>query len=499
MTIPVKEANQSKKEYLAILYPALAEIFKGHKSLCHFIKLLGEMKTKSDIARPLTGAKYLIAPQLYAKTEGLQNARFNSFIRKILSATRYEYSDFHLVAASNEILYGPIKLDEEDFNTVPKEVPKHLEKIARILIEESCERIFVVEKRSFVNYRYDEFDSKSILIGSGGSASTRVKQLLCLILAVRPNLEIFTCGDRDYGGIIFAKNLNDHFPQTISVGMFHTDDCEIKREIPDLEKYNLMTVTTSPFREIAQAILKSGWKGHINTFVNSAHIFQNRMNGHSKKPKMVKKPKQEIHVPPQVVANVNTIELGQDSLDTLKPGNWLDDMIVSVAMQFCQETAAARGVEVLVIPIHCFTVFRDSGRLMTFNRYQELFTAEIVFIPFCFQNHWWLGVKRQGSDNIEVFESLSSLAVFHRKDVSETFVEIFKAICVHTDQPARNWNVSYPDCSDFQQKNGSDCGMYLYMFANAISEGKQFDQNSIDLNRENLLRKIQTSNFAPNI
>ena len=65
-------------------------------------------------------------------------------------------------------------------------------------------------------------------------------------------------------------------------------------------------------------------------------------------------------MPSRAVANVKRIELCQDSLDTLAPAAYLDEMIESVAVQFCQESAAARGFEVLVIPTYYFTVFKES-------------------------------------------------------------------------------------------------------------------------------------------
>ena len=280
--------------------------------------------------------------------------------------------------------------------------------------------------------------------------------------------------------------------------MLSKDKCTLECEIGENDKNMLPLVRGSPFEENAKQILETGKKALMDNCPNLAVKLTRRMNAvlskNSQPSKsneickvmqlqeeilVVEENQQILHARP---INVFGRDIYQSGMNTLQPGEELDDVIVDVSLMLARAENEAENRFELLSSIDFSAHFDSAGaQLMnTPEHYRDIINKEAtkVLLPICIGYHWQL-VVISGTD-VQVYDSLANAA--HQVITIAALERFLNAI------EQKNWNIDFPECN--QQNDCYSCGMFVYMFADKICGNKAVIDKA-KLSRKALIRKIK--------
>ncbi|XP_072034380.1 sentrin-specific protease 3-like [Amphiura filiformis] len=174
---------------------------------------------------------------------------------------------------------------------------------------------------------------------------------------------------------------------------------------------------------------------------------------------------------PEVVT-IGKITLTADDLYTLADHQWLNDNIVNAYMYLittsCKKKVFAHST-FFYTKLSKPNKGYDSVRRWTDQ--VDLFAQDLVLIPVHIRNHWTLAAIHVQQHRIEYYNSLGSnnsrvmgnLIQYLRREASTRERHLFTAL---------KWGTGFMKGLP-QQKNGSDCGVYVCQYAKRICYGKQ--------------------------
>ncbi|CAB0012285.1 unnamed protein product [Nesidiocoris tenuis] len=183
------------------------------------------------------------------------------------------------------------------------------------------------------------------------------------------------------------------------------------------------------------------------------------------------------------------LRITRDNLLSLKPGNWVDDMVVN----FYMELIDLRSRENPTLPTSfCFNSFLYPSlvaggydRVRMFTRRSNIFEKSIICIPIFQSNHWTLIVVKVKEKQIIYLDSLSEkkdskILVRESTTILDNIhsylaYEYLEKTGVLLD--SENWETigirSIP-----QQSNSDDCGVFMCQFAKYSTQAKPFSFTS---------------------
>ena len=155
----------------------------------------------------------------------------------------------------------------------------------------------------------------------------------------------------------------------------------------------------------------------------------------------------------------------------LKPGEWLNDESINLYMKMIQKRGDDSKAK-----IHCFNSFfyellTTSGyaKVARWSRRKDMFAMDLLLFPVHLGNHWCLGIMNMKKKRLEYYDSLGG-----------GNPECFSAMKLYLEsehQDKKNkpmewtgWGENVVNGKDLpRQLNGSDCGVFAAMFAEAFS------------------------------
>ena len=181
----------------------------------------------------------------------------------------------------------------------------------------------------------------------------------------------------------------------------------------------------------------------------------------------------------QVLVDKFNIPVTKKTLTCLKDLEWLSDEVVNFYFALVQERAAKRGT----VRVFCWTSFFFSKLVAngysgvknwTSRKQIDLFAdTDLILIPVHVVDHWALGVVDLKNKTTQYLDSLGASPEsldFHsvileylrcefgaKRPGSELDTKAFKRLAPPTDLPL--------------QSNGSDCGVFICMYALVIAAG----------------------------
>lgn len=191
--------------------------------------------------------------------------------------------------------------------------------------------------------------------------------------------------------------------------------------------------------------------------------------------------------PKKVLVKGFKLEVTPDDLSTLKNDQWLNDSIIN----FYFAMLAERSEQNKKLPtIYCFDTFffkkleEGYGNVKRWTKNAEVFSKEILLVPVHRGNHWCLAVIDFRKKSIEYYDSLGD-----KNDKQQMFVCLNKLLNWLSEESidkrqvkldTQEWRISYR--TDIpQQRNGSDCGMFVCRFAEYVSRGAEINFTQKDM------------------
>ena len=189
----------------------------------------------------------------------------------------------------------------------------------------------------------------------------------------------------------------------------------------------------------------------------------------------------------EVVAIVNNYALKQCDFDTLKGGEWLNDMVCSVVivvylciyLYFQIINSYVSLIMDKFMDIHIFSSFfysklAASGyeAVCKWHNSVDLFTKRLMFPVHLFGNHWCLVSASLDYHKITLYDLLPSHGQGEAEcmDIIETYLVLKVA---EQKAVSKSWNKEI--CREPQQDNFNDCGVFVCMNGQNLAERLNFE------------------------
>lgn len=224
--------------------------------------------------------------------------------------------------------------------------------------------------------------------------------------------------------------------------------------------------------------------------------------GEEEFPRLTKEMQQEVSAalaqsdPNLVLCSAFKLRITQRDLATLQEGSWLNDEVINFYMNLVM---ARSEQEVLGKKVYSFSTFLFpkllSGGHAAVRRWTkavDLFLFDVILVPLHLGVHWSLAVVDFKSKSVRSYDSMGQ----RHDDICDLILlylkEEFK-VKKGKDLDVSKWIVSSLRPSEIpQQKNGSDCGVFICKYADYISRGRNltFRQNHMPYFRKAMIWEI---------
>lgn len=212
----------------------------------------------------------------------------------------------------------------------------------------------------------------------------------------------------------------------------------------------------------------------------------------------------------ETLAHKYGLKITRENLISLRPGNWIDDMIVNFYMELIDERS--RGSKTLPSTF-CFNSFLypsfeagDYDRVRNFTRKSDIFTKTLVIIPIHKINHWSLVFIDMQKKQLCYLDSLSEYRI-KTGTATHYAVEILENIQSYLAYEYLNKKGTLLDSENWetihirtvpQQTNSDDCGVFMCQFAKLKTQNKPllFSQQSIPQLREQMCSEILNASLT---
>ncbi|XP_060774686.1 sentrin-specific protease 2 isoform X2 [Neoarius graeffei] len=201
-------------------------------------------------------------------------------------------------------------------------------------------------------------------------------------------------------------------------------------------------------------------------------------------PRLTKEMLQEVSAalaqrdPDLILSSAFKLRITQRDLATLQEGSWLNDEVINfylnLVMGRAEQEAGRRKV-------YCFSTFffpklhgGGHAAVRRWTKAVDLFLYEIILIPLHLGVHWSLAVVDFRAKSVRSYDSMGQ----RHDDICNLILMYLKEeyeIKKSKDLEILKWTVTSLRATEVpQQKNGSDCGVFLCKYADYIARGRPF-------------------------
>ncbi|KAG1942364.1 sentrin-specific protease 2 isoform X2 [Pimephales promelas] len=219
-------------------------------------------------------------------------------------------------------------------------------------------------------------------------------------------------------------------------------------------------------------------------------------------PRLTKEMQQEVSAalaqsdPNLVLCSAFKLRITQRDLATLQEGSWLNDEVIN----FYMNLVMSRGEqEVGSRKVYSFSTFLfpklhggGHASVRRWTKAVDLFLYDIILVPLHLGVHWSLAVVDLKTKSVLSYDSMGQ----RHDDICNMILlylkEEFK-VKKGKDLDLSKWTLSSLRPSEIpQQKNGSDCGVFICKYADYISRGRSltFRQNHMPYFRKVMIWEI---------
>ncbi|XP_051986933.1 sentrin-specific protease 2-like [Xyrauchen texanus] len=219
-------------------------------------------------------------------------------------------------------------------------------------------------------------------------------------------------------------------------------------------------------------------------------------------PRLTKEMQQEVSAalaqsdPNLVLCSAFKLRITQRDLATLQEGSWLNDEVINFYMNLVMSRSEQ---EIGCRKVYSFSTFLfpklHGGGYTSVRRWTkavDLFIYDIILVPLHLGVHWSLAVVDFKSKSVRSYDSMGQ----RHDDICNMILlylkEEFK-VKKGRDLDISKWTVSSVRPTEIpQQKNGSDCGVFVCKYADYISRGRNltFRQNHMPYFRKAMIWEI---------
>ncbi|XP_016304729.1 sentrin-specific protease 2-like isoform X2 [Sinocyclocheilus anshuiensis] len=219
-------------------------------------------------------------------------------------------------------------------------------------------------------------------------------------------------------------------------------------------------------------------------------------------PRLTKEMQQEVSAalaqtdPNLVLCSAFKLRITQRDLATLQEGSWLNDEVINFYMNLVMSRSEQ---EVGGRKVYCFSTFLfpklhigGHAAVRRWTKAVDLFLYDIILVPLHLGVHWSLAVVDFKSKSVRSYDSLGQ----RHDDICNMILlylkEEFK-VKKGKDLDMSKWTLSSLRLSEIpQQKNGSDCGVFVCKYADYISRGRNltFRQSHMPYFRKAMIWEI---------
>ncbi|XP_067315274.1 sentrin-specific protease 2 isoform X3 [Pseudorasbora parva] len=219
-------------------------------------------------------------------------------------------------------------------------------------------------------------------------------------------------------------------------------------------------------------------------------------------PRLTKEMQQEVSAalaqsdPNLVLCSAFKLRITQRDLSTLQEGSWLNDEVINFYMNLVMSRSEQEvgGRKIYSFSTFLFPKLHGGGHasVRRWTKAVDLFLYEIILVPLHLGVHWSLAVVDFKSKSVLSYDSMGQ----RHDDICNMILlylkEEFK-VKKGKDLDMSKWTLSSLRPSEIpQQKNGSDCGVFVCKYADYISRGRNltFRQNHMPYFRKAMIWEI---------
>ncbi|KAG7326980.1 hypothetical protein KOW79_010381 [Hemibagrus wyckioides] len=200
-------------------------------------------------------------------------------------------------------------------------------------------------------------------------------------------------------------------------------------------------------------------------------------------PRLTKEMQQEVSValahrdPDLILSSAFKLRITQRDLATLQEGSWLNDEVIN----FYLNLVMAREQEVGGKKVYCFSTFffpklhgGGHAAVRRWTKAVDLFLHDLILIPLHLGVHWSLAVVDFRAKSVRSYDSMGQ----RHDDICNLILMYIKEeyeVKKGKDMEILKWTVTSLRATEVpQQKNGSDCGVFVCKYADYIARGRPF-------------------------
>lgn len=168
----------------------------------------------------------------------------------------------------------------------------------------------------------------------------------------------------------------------------------------------------------------------------------------------------------QGLVTVGKYSITEADLSSLEEDAWLNDNIINAYFQLIADESP---MEVFALSSFFYQVYSRKGftHVQRWHKKIDLYAHQIILIPIHSRHHWCLVAVNVDEDTITFYDSIRKSGSSYLTKIKRFMKE--EADAKGTEQ--REWKLKSSDRIP-QQRNYSDCGVFVCQFAKRLSFGK---------------------------
>ncbi|XP_071839123.1 uncharacterized protein [Apostichopus japonicus] len=168
----------------------------------------------------------------------------------------------------------------------------------------------------------------------------------------------------------------------------------------------------------------------------------------------------------RVLVTVGRYAISQSDISSLQEDAWVNDNIINAYFHLIAETSP---FEVLPLSSFFYQVYSKNGfsQVQRWHRKTDIFSKQLILIPIHSRHHWCLVVVDTGVSSITFYDSMRHGGKTYTSKVQKYMREEALARGVTPADWVLKSGASIP-----QQRNDSDCGVFVCQYAKRLGMGK---------------------------
>uniref|UniRef100_A0A3P9MD41 Ubiquitin-like protease family profile domain-containing protein n=1 Tax=Oryzias latipes TaxID=8090 RepID=A0A3P9MD41_ORYLA len=186
--------------------------------------------------------------------------------------------------------------------------------------------------------------------------------------------------------------------------------------------------------------------------------------------------------PNRVLSSAFKLRITQRDLATLQEGGWLNDEVINFYLSLIMERCSGEPsrLKVYSFSTFFFPKLRGGGQagghaaVKRWTKTVDLFLFDLILVPLHLGVHWAMAVIDFRSKTVKSYDSMGQ----RHDDICSLLLHYIKE--EHKAKKGKEldsakWTIgSLKACEIPQQKNGSDCGVFVCKYADFIAKEKSF-------------------------